>query len=171
MVRTSPIASPFSLVTTFKGDFCGCFQILYFVQCCFIRRASYSTVSEDARNLELNPGLLRLWHWQSDALTIRLDLFLNPARSPPPHWKKISIYMFREKKLRGLSPNFHIMCLWAIYISHDRSTYFPAAEYADRSWEYINRRQKHDCGFAVPFLGIYVSNFRYSIFAVHTQPQ
>jgi hypothetical protein len=56
--------------------------------------------------------------------------------------------------------------------SHDRSTYFPAAEYAYRLWEYINRTPKHecrnwDCGRAVPFLGIYVSNFRYSIFAVH----
>ncbi len=55
--------------------------------------------------------------------------------------------------------------------SHDRSTYFPAVEYADRSWKYINRTPKHkcrnwDCGRAVPFLGIYVSNFKYSIFAV-----
>jgi hypothetical protein len=54
--------------------------------------------------------------------------------------------------------------------SHERSTYFPAAEYVHRSWEYINRTQKHECkkwdyGRAVPFLGIYVSNFRYSIFA------
>jgi hypothetical protein len=31
-----------------------------------------STVSEDAAGL--NPGLLRLWHWQLDALTIQLDL-------------------------------------------------------------------------------------------------
>jgi hypothetical protein len=29
------------------------------------------TVSEDAG---IDPGLLRLWHWQSDALTTRLDL-------------------------------------------------------------------------------------------------
>jgi hypothetical protein len=35
---------------------------------------------------------------------------------------------------------------------HDRSTYFPAAEW--------------DRGRAVPFLGIFVSNFRYCIFAV-----
>jgi hypothetical protein len=60
------------------------------------------------------------------------------------------------------------MCLSAIYTvySQDRFTYFPAAEYADRSSEYINRTHKHeyrnwDCGRAVPFLGIYVSNFRY----------
>jgi hypothetical protein len=55
-----------------------------------------------------------------------------------------------------------------------RSTYFPAAEYADRSWEYINRTQKHkrrnwDCGRAVPFLGKYVSSFRYSIFVYPSQ--
>ncbi len=36
-------------------------------------------------------------------------------------------------------------------------------------WEYINRSQKHECrnwdlGRAVPFLGIFVSNFRYCVF-------
>jgi hypothetical protein len=49
--------------------------------------------------------------------------------------------------------------------------YLHAAEYADQWWEYINRTQKHecknrDCGRGVPFMGIYVYNFRYSIFAV-----
>jgi hypothetical protein len=34
------------------------------------------------RMLGLNPGLTRLCHWQSGALTIRLDLILNLARSP-----------------------------------------------------------------------------------------
>ncbi len=40
--------------------------------------------------LELNPGLLRFWHWQSEALTTLLDLIQNQvtshphsARSPP----------------------------------------------------------------------------------------
>ncbi len=38
-------------------------------------------------------------------------------------------------------------------------------------WEYMNRSQKHecrnwDCSRAVPFLGIFVSNFRYSVFEV-----
>ncbi len=55
------------------------------------------------------------------------------------------------------------VCERFIY-SHGWSTYFPAAEEADRSWEYINRTQKHDCrnwdcGHVVPFLGLYVSNF------------
>ncbi len=45
------------------------------------------------------------------------------------------IYVFSEKELRGLSPNIPIstfMSLWAINIFHDRPTYFPAAEEADR---------------------------------------
>jgi hypothetical protein len=33
------------------------------------------------------------------------------------------IYVFQEKELRGLRPNFH----WHVSVS-DRSTYFPAAE-------------------------------------------
>jgi hypothetical protein len=45
--------------------------------------------------------------------------------------KENPIYFFPEKKLRGLSPNFHIHVsvsdLHCIY-SHDRSTYLPAAE-------------------------------------------
>jgi hypothetical protein len=51
---------------------------------------------------------------------------------------------------------FMCLCERLIYF-HDWSTYFPVAEYADRSREYINRTQKHesrnwDCGRAVPFL-------------------
>ncbi len=70
-----------------------------------------------------------------------------------------------------LSPNFHIHVsvsdLYIPSIGH----LFPAAEWADRSWEYMNRTQKHECrnwdwGRAVSLLGIFVSNIRYSIFAV-----
>jgi hypothetical protein len=44
---------------------------------------------------------------------------------------------------------------------------------ADRS--YRNRSQKHECrnwdrGRAVSFLGIFVSHFRYSVFAVQESP-
>ncbi len=75
--------------------------------------------------------------------------------------------MFLSWELRGLSPNFHIHVsvsdLYTVY-SYVRSTYFPAVEWADRSRESINRSQKHECGNwncgrAIPFLGIFVSNF------------
>jgi hypothetical protein len=40
------------------------------------------------------------------------------------------------------------MCLWAIYICIPRigSTYFLQQNKANRSWEYINRSQTHECG-------------------------
>jgi hypothetical protein len=53
------------------------------------------------------------------------------------------------------------------------STYFPAAEQADRSWEYIHVYKSlmnvgiWDWDRAVPYLGIFVSNFRYCVFAGH----
>ncbi len=46
-----------------------------------------------------------------------LCLLLLVAGCCRVHFKEISIYVFPEKELRGLSPNFHIhtfMCLWAI---------------------------------------------------------
>jgi hypothetical protein len=49
---------------------------------------------------------------------------------------------------------------------------FPPAEKADPSWEYIIRSQTHECGNRdwgpdIPFLGIFVSNFRHFVFAVY----
>jgi hypothetical protein len=47
------------------------------------------------------------------------------------HFKEISIYVFPEKELRGLSPNIHIhVPVSDLYVPlfPDRSTYFPAAE-------------------------------------------
>jgi hypothetical protein len=56
------------------------------------------------------------------------------------------------------------VCERFIY-SQDRSTYFPAAElWQTDPWEYINHSQ------TIPFLGIFISNFRYCVFAVHTNP-
>jgi hypothetical protein len=61
------------------------------------------------------------------------------------HCKENPIYVFPEKKLRGLRPNFHIYgYVGDLYILKDRSTYFPAADYADRSWKYINRSQNYE---------------------------
>jgi hypothetical protein len=43
-------------------------------------------------------------------------------------------------------------------------------------WEYINRPKTHECGnrdcvCVIPFLGIFVSNFRYRLFAVQHRTQ
>jgi hypothetical protein len=64
--------------------------------------------------------------------------------------------------MRGLSPNFQI------HVSVPGSVHIlPAADKADRSWKYINRSQTYECKkCANPFLGIFVSNFRYWFFAV-----
>ncbi len=42
------------------------------------------------------------------------------------------------------TPTF--MCLWSIYIFLGSVHIFPAAEHADRSWDYRNRWQTHECG-------------------------
>jgi hypothetical protein len=69
-------------------------------------------------------------------------------------------------KLRGLVPNFHIhTSVSDLYIPTIGSLIL------DQSWEYINRSQIHECrnwerGRVVSFLGIFVSNFRYSVCAV-----
>jgi hypothetical protein len=57
------------------------------------------------------------------------------------------------------------MCLWAIYLFPGSVHIFSPAEKADPSWEYIIRSQTHECGNwdwdpDIPFLGIFVSNFR-----------
>ncbi len=69
------------------------------------------------------------------------------------------------------APISTFMCLWAIYIFPGLVHIFPPAEKADPSWEYIIRSQTHDCGnwdwdLNIPFLGIYVSNFRHFVSAV-----
>ncbi len=63
------------------------------------------------------------------------------------------------------------MCLWAIYIFPGSVHIFPAA---GRSivgiYKSFTESGNRDCGRAVPFLGIFVSNFRYWFFAVWGLP-
>ena len=59
------------------------------------------------------------------------------------------------------------VCERFIY-SHDQSAYSAAGKYVDRTWEYINRSQTHecgnwDCGRAIPFLRIHKWDFRCSV--------
>ncbi len=70
-----------------------------------------------------------------------------------------------------LSPNSYPLYLWEIYIFRDRSVYFAAAKYVDRSCGNINRSQIYECrnwdwGRAIPFLGINKLYFRFSVWPV-----
>ncbi len=64
------------------------------------------------------------------------------------------------------APISTFMCLWAISVH-----ICPPAEKADPSWEFIIRSLTHECrnwdwGPDIPFLGIFVPNFRHFVFAV-----
>jgi hypothetical protein len=80
-----------------------------------------------------------------------------------PHYFKNIIKMFCLP-----IPFLHsYICERFIYFQ-DRSVYFSAAKYVDRSWEYINCSQTHErrnCGWgcAIPFLGIHKLDFRHSV--------
>ncbi len=80
------------------------------------------------------------------------------------------IYSFSGNSAAS-APISTFMCPWAIYIFPGSVYIFPPAEQADPSREYIIRSQTHECGnwdwgSDIPFLGIFVPNFRHFVFAV-----
>ncbi len=83
---------------------------------------------------------------------------------------EISKQIFSEKECRGLSPNFHIHAsVSELYSIFPQSvSLFCWRKYVDRSWDYINRSQIHECwnwgwGRAIPRKGIYKGDFRCSV--------
>ncbi len=67
----------------------------------------------------------------------------------------VPIYVFPEMKLlpkkqnyKVLSPSSytHISVRNLYMYFQDRSAYIAARKYMDKSWEYINRSQTHECG-------------------------
>ncbi len=76
--------------------------------------------------------------------------------------------LFPKQNYNVLSPNSYThtyICERFIYFQ-DWFVYFAAAKYVDRSWEYINRSQTHECrnrdrGRLIPFLGIHKLDFWY----------
>ncbi len=73
-----------------------------------------------------------------------------------------------RKGISGPQSQFpHILCLWASYIFPRWVCLFCWRKYVDRSWEYVNRSQTHECGNwdwgrAIPRKGIYKRNCRCS---------
>ncbi len=79
--------------------------------------------------------------------------------------------LFSKQNYIVLSPNVYTRISIERYIYfQDRSAYSAAGKYVDRSWEYINRSQTHECGNwdwgrAVPRKGIHKWDFRCSVYS------
>jgi hypothetical protein len=77
-------------------------------------------------------------------------------------YRKFETNTPRKGIARPQSPFPH-SCVCEQY-SHDQSAYSAAGKYVDRSWEYINRSQTHECGNwnwgrAISFLGLHEWDF------------
>jgi hypothetical protein len=93
------------------------------------------------------------------------------------HCNENPINVFPEMELCGLSPNLHIhVSVSDLYIPRTGPHIFLQQKRQADHWEYINCSQTHECGNwdggrAIPFLGMFVSNFRYFVFAVCVLPK
>ncbi len=108
----------------------------------------------------------------------RLDIYSGPKWGSrqaftffrcPCFGKKIFLYFFRllipRKIISRPQSQFPHSCVCEWFMnSHDRSAYSDSGKSVDRSWEYKNRSQTHECGnwdwgCAMPFLGIHKRGF------------
>jgi hypothetical protein len=82
------------------------------------------------------------------------------------HCKEDQLYVFPEMKLRGLVPNFHIhVSVSYLHIPTIGPPIF-CSKIGGPIVVIYNECGNWDKGRAVSFLGIFVSSFRYHVFAV-----
>ncbi len=99
----------------------------------------------------------------------------SPVLSPTVHCNESLIYVFPGKELRGQSPKFHIHVSVSdlyiprigpqIFLQQNRQT-----DCGTRNIKIAHRNLNVEIeteGCAIPFLGLFVSNFRYCVFAVY----
>jgi hypothetical protein len=95
------------------------------------------------------------------------------GRSLPfiPHCNENPIFVFPEKELRSLSPNFHIhVSVSNLYIPRISSHIFLQQNRQTHQGN-IQYKSLTDWGRSYPFLGIFVAKFWYCVFAVQTHAQ
>ncbi len=102
--------------------------------------------------------------WQKGKKRIQLEDKLHCKDKIPNFWNKYS-----QKSNMGVSvPISTFIRLWEIYIFPRSVCLFCWRKYVDRSWDYINRSQTHECwnwgwGRAIPRKGIHNWDFCYGV--------
>ncbi len=110
-------------------------------------------------------------HGTGTVLREKCDMHFMQLRALlPTHRNESPIYVFFFWKLRGLSPNFHIqVSVSELYCIFPRSIHTCSRIGRSNVGIYMNVKI---CGRAIPFLGIFVSNFRYCLWtppcSIHT---
>ncbi len=122
------------------------------------------------RNKESSFRLHQLFFYHCKQSGIKVLYSTHSKDKMPKIWNKYS----QERNIGASVPIFTFMCLWANYIFPRWVCLFCWRKYVDRSWEYINRSQTHECGNwgwgrAIPIKGNYKRNCRCS--AVHSHFQ
>ncbi len=88
--------------------------------------------------------------------------------------KQSHLYIPRKGNSAASVSISSFMCLWMIYIFPGSIHTFSCSRIGRMIVGYVNHSQTHECGNwdwgrPIPFVGIFVSNFRYSAFAVQDQ--